>query len=168
MKKLEKKIDAFIDSLKEDESAVVMCMNEKDEFSYASYASKQEVGAAIASILSDYFDDDEKEAETLAVGIVAALRMLVEKNGKAGSAIVHAIAPAAGKAALDMLKRLRESLRNIAESADDDKDNDEDCSKCDANKVCPLPNAIKYRKENHIPAPRNRKNKRNAKEEKGS
>lgn len=167
MKKLEKKVDALLDSLKKDQSAIVMCSNDEGEFFYASYAKKQEVAAAIAAILCDYFEDDNEKAEALAVGIVAALRMLVEKHTKAGSAIVHAIAPAASKAALDMLKRLRNALHDAMDD-DDDKDDEENCAECDAVRECPLPNAIKYRKENHIPAPRNRKNKRNAKEEKGS
>jgi len=167
MKKLEKKVDAFLDSLKKDQSAFIMCANDDGEFFYASYAKKEEVAVGIAAILCDYFEENSEGAEAVAVGVIGALKLLVEKHSKAGEAIVRAIAPSAAKASLDMLKKLRDVLRDgISDNNDDDED--EDCSTCDANRVCPLPNAIKYRKANGIPAPKKRSNKRCNENEKGS
>lgn len=36
---------------------------------------------------------------------------------------------------------------------------DEDCTDCDERFDCPLPSAIKWRKENHVQAPNNRHGK---------
>ena len=54
----------------------------------------------------------------------------------------------------DLAKQNRKERENRRQNVDDE----EDCSTCNANKVCPLPQAIKYRKENGIPAPAKRKN----------
>jgi hypothetical protein len=55
---------------------------------------------------------------------------------------------------------LAEKLGHIIDDVDDDdKDDDEreNCEECENNSWCPLPDAVKYRKENHIPAPHKRK-----------
>ena len=55
---------------------------------------------------------------------------------------------------------LYEKLCNLVDDKDDEYDDDderENCEDCDNNRWCPLPDAVKYRKENHIPAPHKRK-----------
>ena len=169
MKKLEKKVEALLESLKKDQSAMVMCSNDDGEFFYESVGNEYSIAAGICTILSDYFDDDNQQAKVFARGMIMALHTLVEERGKAGLAIASTVALAtASKSPLaKSLVTIIESLSK-AHSDDDDDEEEENCDECDANKVCPLPKAIKYRKENHIPAPRNRKNKRNASEEKGN
>ena len=52
---------------------------------------------------------------------------------------------------------------------EDEPEDDENCEECHANRICPLPQAIKYRKENGIPAPgRKRKKQNNKHEERGN
>ena len=51
---------------------------------------------------------------------------------------------------------LAENLVNLIDDKDDEDEDDderENCEDCDNNRWCPLPDAVKYRKENHIPAP---------------
>ena len=45
---------------------------------------------------------------------------------------------------------------------DDDEEEDDDCTTCKVNRICPLPQAIEYRKENHIhePGRKHRKSKK--------
>ena len=154
MKKLEKKVNALIDSLNDDESIAVMCVNANEEFMYSSYAETSEIGAGIATILSDYYNDGNKKAATFAKGIVLGLQALIERRDKASLVVLGEITKSVGKAALKSFER----------SIDDD--DIEDCAHCDENTTCPLPSAIKYRKANHIPAPRgkNGKRKKNADE----
>ena len=158
--KLEKKASEFMDSLKESESAVLMCSDSKDGFFYSAFASCSEVGAAIATILSDYFDDDKKHATVLAEGVLLGLAGLVKMRTKAGQAITRVVANAAADATEGMLKDLREKLAKLVEDDDDDdKDDFEDCERCDERRTCQLPQAIKYRKANGIHAPRRKSRK---------
>ena len=54
----------------------------------------------------------------------------------------------------DKLAALEKEADDLKDNDDDDDEgDDEDCSTCKANRLCPLPQAIKYRKENGIPAP---------------
>ena len=161
--KLEKKASEFMDSLKESESAVLMCSDSNDGFFYSAFASRSEVGAAIATILSDYFDDDKKHASVLAEGVLLGLAELVKMRTKAGQAITRVVAKAAAESMEGMLKDLREKLAELVEDDDDadkEKDDYEDCEHCDERRTCPLPQAIKYRKANHIHAPRGKNGKR--------
>lgn len=163
--KLEKKASEFMDSLKESESAVLMCSDSNDGFFYSAFASRSEVGAVIATILSDYFDDDKKHATVLAEGVLLGLASLVKMRTKAGYAITKVVAKAAAESMEGMLKDLREKLAELVEDDDDDdkgdadKDDYEDCERCDERRTCPLPQAIKYRKANHIHAPRRKSRK---------
>lgn len=161
MKKLEKKIDEVLNSLKKDQSAFTMCCDDEGHFFYSYCMRGDEIGAGIATILSDAFEDDNDQAIRAAEGIIAGLVAVVERGGKASDKVMRAIAPAAAKQALQSLKRFRKQIENIGE--------DEDCESCEHNRECQLPSAIKYRKENGIPAPRKRgRNKRKNDEERGS
>ena len=91
------------------------------------------------------------------------------------------------KVALRMAKALKDAVENqkqgissvfdklasmeLESDEDEDKNDDENCETCKANRLCPLPQAVKYRKENGIPAPpyvkKGRKN-RKQKNEKGN
>ena len=61
----------------------------------------------------------------------------------------------------EIKKELAEKLGHIIDDDDDDDEEDderENCEECENNRWCPLPDAIAYRKKNHIPAPKKRKN----------
>ena len=169
MKKLGKKVDELLDSLKKDQSMFTMCCNDDGEFFYAYNAKADEIGAGVATVLSDWFDDKSENSQRAAEGILMGLRAAIMHEGKASDAIMHFLAKVAAERTLDSIKHLSEKLGEISEggskAADDEE---EDCSTCDANRVCPLPNAIKYRKANGIPAPKKRSKKRCNEHEQGS
>lgn len=173
MKKLEKKVDDLLDSLKKDQSAFVMCCNDDGEFFYAYNARSEEIGAGIASVISDWFDDDKEFSQRAAEGVLAGLRAVIKRGGKAGEAVARILGRAAAEKTLDNIMHLRDILKEIAEEevaeGDGKGDNDdEDCEGCEINRTCSLPSAIKYRKANGIPAPKKRSNKRCNENEKGS
>lgn len=160
MKKLEKRIDDVMESLKKDQSAFVMCCDDEGHFFYSYCMRENEIGAGIASILSDAFDDDNVQAQRAADGIMAGLMAVINSGGKSSDKIMHALAPVAAKHALKSLKKLQKQIEDIGE--------DEDCETCEHNRECQLPSAIKYRKENGIPAPRKRGRGKRNNEERGS
>lgn len=169
MKKLGKKVDEFLDSLKKDQSMFTMCCNDDGEFFYAYNAKSEEIAAGIATILSDWFDDKSETSKRVAMGILMGIRAVIIEGGKTSEAVSSFLGKVAAERAMDSLKNLKEILKGIAEGdGKDNEDDDEDCSTCDANSVCPLPNAIKYRKANGIPAPKKRSKKRCNEHEQGS
>lgn len=137
-KKVEKKIDELINMVGNNESVVVIYKDEKDNVHYFdSCKDGLDIAAAIATVLDDYYGDD------------------IKKHGNAGRRIVLRLMPMISMAAKQTLENLRDRLQKMA----GDEDEDEDCTDCDERFNCPLPSAIKWRKENHVPAPSNRHGK---------
>lgn len=161
MKKLAKKVDELLDSLKKDQSAFTMCCNDDGEFFYAYNARNEEIGAGIAAILSDWFENEKASSQVAAEGIVAGLHAVIKRGGKASDAVLHILAKVAAETTLKRMKNLLEDLHK-------DLEDGEDCENCDDNRTCNLSAAIKYRKANGIPAPKKHSNKRCKENEKGS
>lgn len=160
MKKLEKKIDAILDSLKDDQSVFAMCSNEEGGFFYSYNSRSDEIGAGVATILDDWYNDGKQESRRAAEGIVRGVAVALMSNEKMAREIMHVLAPAAAKAALRGLKEIRKRIEEIGE--------DEDCENCEHNRECNLPSAIRYRKENGIHAPKKRGAHKNKKDQKGN
>ena len=166
MKKIDKKVDAFIDSLNENEGGMVAAFDENNKISYANYASVVDIAAAVATILSDYYDDDVKHASTFARGIAKGVAAFIEHGSKGSIVVASEIADACSKRMESNKERILSALKKILEVDDDDinddDNDDENCETCSEKKTCPLPQAVKYRKENGIPSP-NKKNKKGGK-----
>lgn len=145
MKNLSKKVDELLESLKEDKGAFVMCNDKEGHFFYAYNSKGEEIAAGIATILSDWFDDEDRRARKAALGILTAIHAVVEMGGDAGLAVVKAVSGG-------MVGNISSKLFN--EDKDDDDDDDEKCEDCSVNRTCNLPKAIQYRKKNGIPAPK--------------
>ena len=157
MEKLIKKADEFISSLKKDQSAVIICSNDDGEFNYTSYTSVNNMAAAVATILDDYLNDNKEEARTVAEGIVRGVCAYIESGNGGSLQVASQLAHACTLALKNQLAGLKEKLEEF---------DDEDCEHCENVMDCPLPSAIKFRKHNHIPAPRKRGN--GCKESKGN
>ena len=148
-KKVEKKIDELINMVGNNESVVVIYKDEKDNVNYFdSCKDGLDIAAAIATVLNDYYGDDIKDGKNFAEGVMDALGAIIKKHGNAGRRIVLRLMPMISMAAKQTLENLRDRLQKMA------GDNDEDCSDCDERFNCPLPSAIKWRKENGIPKPK--------------
>ena len=104
-------------------------------------------------MLDDYYGDDIKDGKIFAEGVMDDLGAIIKKHGNAGRRIVLRLMPMISMAAKKTLENLRDRLQQMAGDAD------EDCTDCDERFNCPLPSAIKWRKENHVPAPSNRHGK---------
>ena len=157
-KKVEKKIDELINMVGNNESVVVIYKDEKDKVNYFdSCKDGLDIAAAIATVLDDYYGDDIKDGKIFAEGVMDALGAIIMKHGNAGRRIVLRLMPMISMAAKQTLENLRDRLQEMA--GDNGEDADEDCTDCDERFNCPLPSAIKWRKENHVPAPSNRHGK---------
>jgi len=152
-KKVEKKIDELINMVGNNESVVVIYKDEKDNVNYFdSCKDGLDIAAAIATVLDDYYGDDIKDGKIFAEGVMDALGAIIKKRGNAGRRIVLRLMPMISMAAKQTLENLRDRLQKMA--GDNDEDADEDCTDCDERFNCPLPSAIKWRKEHGIPKPK--------------
>lgn len=183
MKKMTTKeqFEKIVNAMDENkETCVIMHVDADDNVGVHFVGSINTVTALVASIVSLGLKKNSDEAmvdlakcftdgvaHVMSIpnlqGIKVALRMAnalrdAVKNQKDGINSVF-----------DKLAAMEEKANDIDD--DDDDDDEEDCSTCKANRMCPLPNAVKYRKENGIPAPpyvkKGRKN-RKQKNEKGN
>lgn len=139
MKKLEKKVDELLNSLSQDQSSFAM--------------RDIEIAAGVATILSDWFNDGNKQAEKAAEGILTGIIAVIESDSKASEKIMRKLSAVAAKKALDKLKSLRDAIGGLSDDDGDNGGEDEDCENCGINRVCNLQSAINYRKEHGIPAP---------------
>ena len=157
-KKVEKKIDELINMVGKNEAVVVIYKDETDNVHYFdSCKDDADIAAAIATVLDDYFGDDINGGKIFAEGVMDALGVIIEKHGRAGRRIVLRLMPMISMAAKKTLENLRDRLQKKV--VDNNEDADEDCTDCDERFDCPLPSAIKWRKENHVPTPSNRHGK---------
>lgn len=151
MKKLEKKIDEMLDSLKDDQSAFTMCANDDGEFFYAHKILPSEMSAGIATILDDGFNKEKDGAKKIAQAIVHAVALSLIRGGKTAEGILEILSPVYSKVSLlKVLKRISDDLKKKIDEDDDKDDEDEDCANCPNNRDCPLEPAVKYREENGI------------------
>lgn len=136
--------------------------------------SMLDCAAMVATAVDDAFDPSTKDEGERFAGraILEGLCAVIERGGisslrvalRSLKALRKAITKQGKKHDENFAESFLESLTDIASLvADDDKkgkgDDDrerEDCEHCKANKICPLPDAIAYRKANHLPNP-NRK-----------
>lgn len=173
-KRLVDMANCLVDDCSENESALAICCNDEGKFYYANYCSVNDVAAAVATILSDYHDDKNEKADTIARGIVKGIAVYIAHEGKGGLPIAAEIAQACHKVLEKKKENIKDMLENIIKDVkgddddDDVDDNGEDCGECGGMKDCPLPQAVKYRKENHIPAPKKNKHGKKSKDEKGN
>ena len=156
MKKLGKKIEEMLDSLKDNQSMFAMCANDGGDFFYAHKILPDEMGAGIATILHDGFNDEKEGAKKIAEAIVQSVAFSLIRGGKTADCIMEILRPAYSKLSLlDLLKRMSDDLKKKIDDDDDDDeddedDEDEDCANCPHNSDCQLQPAVKYREENGV------------------
>lgn len=128
----------------------------------ASEENDNRVSAALSSVIEAHFLDKGNEGvDRLSEIIVDSIEALIGVSPSAGAKLTSRFA----KAALIGMKMALDKINDLDEDDDDDV---EDCENCDNMKDCPLPQAIKYRKANHIPAPNGTRKGRRIKKEKGN
>lgn len=165
MKKLGKKIEEMLDSLKDNQSMFTMCANDKGDFFYAHKILPDEMAAGIATILNDGFNDEKEGAKKIAEAIVHSVAFSLIRGGKTADRIMEILRPAYSKLSLlDLLERISDDLKKKIddddededdEDGDDDDDDDDEgedvgCANCPRNIDCKLQPAVKYREENGV------------------
>lgn len=141
IKKLFEKVDP------EKETLLIMHIDEKDKFATHFCGDIDEITAGIATIIIDGFNDGAREdVDALANAIIDGVSFSVERPSLS-----------AVKVMLRLIKSINKVKESIEADDDDDDAEEENCEDCENNRWCPLPDAVKYRKENHIPAPKKRK-----------
>lgn len=139
-----------------EESLLVVHVDENDDFGSFVCGETAEIGAGIATIVYDGFkldanEDIRKLADAIIDGVACALQVPSLSSVQIMLRLTEAITQSK--------KSLQKKMKDEFDSGkDDDAYDSENCEDCDNNRWCPLPDAVAYRKENHIPAPHKRKN----------
>ena len=116
----------------------------------ASEENDNRVSAALSSVIEAHFlNKGEEGIDRLSEIIVDSIEALVGVSPLAGAKLTSRFA----KAALLGMKMTLDRINDVDED-DDDENGVEDCGNCEFMRICDHDDAIKYRKEHHIPRPK--------------
>lgn len=162
MKKTKDAIKKLFDMVDETkETLLILHVDENDKFESHVCGEHIKIDAGIATIVYDGMKEDADEnLARLAKAIVDGVAHTMQIPNLSAVKVMLRLTKAMVKSEEKIKDELAEKLFNLVDDKyDEDEDDDEreNCEDCDNNRWCPLPDAVKYRKENHIPAPHKRK-----------
>lgn len=162
MKKTKDAIKKLLDMVDETkETLIILHVDENDQFESHVCGEHIKIEAGIATIVYDGMKEDADEnLARLAKAIVDGVAHTMQIPNLSAVKVMLRLTKAMVKSEEKIKDELAEKLFNLVDDKydeDDDDDERENCEDCDNNRWCPLPDAVKYRKENHIPAPYKRK-----------
>lgn len=162
MKKTKDAIKKLLDIVDEtNETLIILHVDENDKFESHVCGEHIKIEAGIATIVYDGMKEDADEnLARLAKAIVDGVAHTMQIPNLSAVKVMLRLTKAMVKSEEKIKDELAEKLFNLVDDKyDEDEDDDEreNCDDCDNNRWCPLPDAVKYRKENHIPAPHKRK-----------
>lgn len=162
MKKTKDAIKKLLDMVDETkETLLILHVDENDKFTSHVCGEHKEINAGIATIVYDGMKEDADEnLARLAKAIVDGVAHTMQIPNLSAVNVMLRLTKAMVKSEEKIKDELAEKLVNLVDDKyDEDEDDDEreNCEDCDNNRWCPLPDAVKYRKENHIPATHKRK-----------
>lgn len=151
-----------------NESMILIYTDKNGQTSSYSCGKFDDVSSTIASMIDSVLSDDsvDKGGKFITNAIVDGVRAVLAIPSKAGKKLaVKFTMDLLGASILEKINiHSPKEFSDLIDSLDGDEDEEEeeDCTTCKANRICPLPQAIEYRKENHIPAPgrKHRKSKK--------
>lgn len=158
-------IEKLYDEFDAKNESMVLIYTDKDgNTSSYSCGKSDEISSTIATMIDICLSDDsvEKSGKFITNAIVDGIRAVLAIPSKAGKKLALKFtmdllrASILEKANIHSPKEFSD-LMDYLDGDDDEEEDDENCATCKANRICPLPKAIEYRKENHIPAPHKRK-----------
>ena len=115
----------------------------------ASEENDNRVSAALSSVIEAHFlNKGNQGVDRLSEIIVDSIEAIIGISPLAGAKLAARFT----KAALLGMKMTLDRIVDLNE--DDDENGDEDCGNCEFMRTCDYDNAIKYRKEHHIPRPK--------------
>ena len=143
-----------------NESMVLIYTDKDCKTSSYSCGKSDEISSNIAAMIDSCLSDDsvEKSGKFITNAIVDGVRAVLAIPSKAGKKLaVKFTMDLLGASILEKINiHSPKEFSDFIDSLDDDDEDDEeeeDCATCKANRICPLPQAIEYRKENHIHKP---------------
>ena len=153
-----------------NESMILIYTDKNGQTSSYSCGKFDDVSSTIASMIDSVLSDDsvDKGGKFIANAIVDGVRAVLAIPSKAGKKLaVKFTMDLLGASILEKINiHSPKEFSDLIDSLDGDDDEDEeDCATCKANRICPLPQAIEYRKENHIHAPGRKHRKQNKHDE---
>lgn len=155
IKKLYDEFDA------KNESMVLIYTDKDGKTSSYSCGKFDDISSTIASMIDSVLSDDsvEKSGKFITNAIVDGIRAVLAIPSKAGKKLaVKFTMDLLGASILEKInihspKEFSDLIDSLDGDDDEDEVEEEDCTTCKANRICPLPQAIEYRKENNIHAP---------------
>lgn len=153
-------IEKLYDEFDAKNESMVLIYTDKDgQTSSYSCGKFDEISSTIASMIDRVLSDDsvDKGGKFITNAIVDGVRAVLAIPSKAGKKLaVKFTMDLLGASILEKInihspKEFSDLINSL--DGDDDEEEEEDCSTCKANRICPLPKAIEYRKDNHIHAP---------------
>lgn len=141
-----------------NESMILIYTDKDGKTSSYSCGKFDDISSTIASMIDSVLSDDsvDKGGKFIANAIVDGVRAVLAIPSKAGKKLaVKFTMDLLGASILEKINiHSPKEFSDLIDSldGDDDEEEEEDCATCKANRICPLPQAIEYRKENHITA----------------
>ena len=150
-----------------NESMILIYTDKDGKTSSYSCGKFDDISSTIAAMIDSCLSDDSvgKSVKFITNAIVDGVSAVLSIPGKAGKklAVNFAMdllrASILEKANIHSPKEFSDLFSDLIDSLDGDDDDeeeeedDENCDTCKANRICPLPQAVEYRKENNIPKP---------------
>lgn len=153
-------IEKLYDEFDAKNESMVLIYTDKDgQTSSYSCGKYDEISSNIAAMIDSCLSDDsvEKSGKFITNAIVDGVRAVLAIPSKAGKKLaVKFTMDLLGASILEKINiHSPKEFSDLIDSldGDDEEEDDENCATCKANRICPLPKAIEYRKENHIHAP---------------
>lgn len=140
-----------------NESMILIYTDKDGHTSSYSCGKFDDVSSTIASMIDSVLSDDsvDKGGKFITNAIVDGVRAVLAIPSKAGKKLaVKFTMDLLGASILEKINiHSPKEFSDLIDSIDGDDEEEDDCATCKANRICPLPKAIEYRKENHIPSP---------------
>ena len=154
-------IEKLYDEFDAKNESMILIYTDKDGHTSTYSCGKfDEISSTIAAMIDSCLSDDsvEKSGKLITNAIVDGVRAVLAIPSKAGKKLaVKFTMDLLGASILEKINihspKEFSDLIDSLDGGDDDEEDDDDCATCNANRICQLPKAIEYRKENHIPAP---------------
>lgn len=154
-------IEKLYDEFDAKNESMILIYSDKDGHTNSYSCGKfDEISSTIAAMIDRGLSDDDvaESGKFITNAIVDGVRAVLAIPSKAGKKLAVKFtmdllrASILEKANIHSPKEFSDLMDSLGDD-DDEEEDDENCATCKANRICPLPKAIQYRKENHIPAP---------------
>lgn len=163
--KVLERIETLYNEFDTDKGVLMILYVDQDEKVHSyNCGSLTDCAATVATAVDDAFDPHQKDNGSKFSGhaLVEGVSAVIENGDISGIGVALRLLKALRNAVVasrnSISKALVSGFGDLVDAITDDdrKDEHEDCEHCENRMICPLPDAVAYRKANHLPNP-NRK-----------